>query len=1046
MFGRVIRTAFDIGTTFFVLAVIALGLLGWRLSAGPISLDFMTPQVARALSAADGSTIVDIDATELNWSARRTLDIRVRGVRLLGPDGKLLLDVPQIAISLSGRAMLRGVIAPTSLEVSGVQLALTRTRSGEVQFRSSADSAPAPEAAPAQSPLAGMFAELLAPPDPERALGYLESAAVIDTTVTISDEATGRMWQARDADVTLYRELGGLRLETSATVDIGAKPSFVSAAGIYRNGIVSASAGLADVDPAQLATLSPALAPLAGISMPLSGRVTMQFDPSLAPLQGGFEFFGRDGRLQAAAFGLPADVAVRNVSVRGRLPDGLTTAEIEEATADLGGPTLCLTGRIVGLDGDRPRAEISAGARNVPVDDLRRLWPAGLGENARRWIVENLSAGRVSEATADVVVRRDPAAPGDGWRADKVAGIIKFSGVDVNYLAPMPRVRGIDGQANFTATEFNIVGGGGSVGELRATAAKVRLFKLDTNDETADIDVDIAGPLRDALFLVDGEPLGYLRKIGLSARDFTGAATAHLKLGFPLKKTLKLDELEVLATAHVVNVTQINAALGQDARDGDLDLRIDAKGLDIAGRVTLGAVPADVQVRRNFADNAPFVGRTQARGRATAADSPRFGVDLAPYVDGPIDVAVDYTERKDGSGDLGLDLGLDQAKLEVDDLDWSKQPGEKAAAKLRLALAGGRVVSIPDFSFTTGAALGAGARGRIEFAADGKTVSRAEIASLKLGLNDARLTYVRREDRSRAIEIAGASFNAGPAMSDKTPPVSDRPGLELRVDVDRLYFAPDRRLSRLSFAGRRSADRWETASLSASTGDDVQLGQFVSLSLTEEGANQKLDLRAEDGGAFLRALDITPSIVGGALTASGATDARRAGRPLVGRLHMDAFRAVKAPTLARLLGVALLTGIVDTLSGQGVGFSGMNINFAYYGSRIEVIDAAASGSSLGITSRGTIDLDAATLDLDGTIVPANLLNSLPARIPLLGPLITGGGGGVFAATYRLAGPIDSATPSVNPLTTFAPGFLRNLFGGAAGVDTPPERQPQSGGE
>ena len=51
------------------------------------------------------------------------------------------------------------------------------------------------------------------------------------------------------------------------------------------------------------------------------------------------------------------------------------------------------------------------------------------------------------------------------------------------------------------------------------------------------------------------------------------------------------------------------------------------------------------------------------------------------------------------------------------------------------------------------------------------------------------------------------------------------------------------------------------------------------------------------------------------------------------------------------------------------------------------------------------------------------------------------GGGLFAATYTVRGPIDAPTLTVNPLAALAPGFLRNLFtifdsdgdeGGAAG--------------
>jgi hypothetical protein len=99
--------------------------------------------------------------------------------------------------------------------------------------------------------------------------------------------------------------------------------------------------------------------------------------------------------------------------------------------------------------------------------------------------------------------------------------------------------------------------------------------------------------------------------------------------------------------------------------------------------------------------------------------------------------------------------------------------------------------------------------------------------------------------------------------------------------------------------------------------------------------------------------------------------------------------------------------------------------------RIE--NARAVGSELGLTANGEIDLRAEKMQLEGTIVPAYTINSVLGNIPLLGDLLTGDkGSGVFAATYRLQGPLDDPKASVNPLAALAPGFLRNLLGIFAG--------------
>ena len=192
----------------------------------------------------------------------------------------------------------------------------------------------------------------------------------------------------------------------------------------------------------------------------------------------------------------------------------------------------------------------------------------------------------------------------------------------------------------------------------------------------------------------------------------------------------------------------------------------------------------------------------------------------------------------------------------------------------------------------------------------------------------------------------------------------------------------------------------------------------------------------------MRASGISSNVVGGRLDVHGTTDVARAGQPISGHLHMSAYRVVGAPILARVLSVALLTGVVDSLSGEGIGFSQLDADFAYFGGRVEVTNARSAGPAIGVTASGALDLDGDAIDLNGTIVPANALNSLPGKIPLIGKLLTGGGGGLFAATYKVNGPMSDPKVSVNALSTLAPGFLRNLFGSLPGK-SPTDATPES---
>ena len=1035
MFGRVSRTVVDIVGTLFVLTLIGVGILGWLLSQGPISLSFLTPFVERALSRGDGTLDIDVDDTVIAWAGwRRTVDLQMRGVHVLGAGGRLILEVPEASVSFSARALLRGMIAPTAIDVSGVKLHLRRTRDGAVRFGFADIGAEEDATGPV------LLSELLAPPDPDRSLGYLQRLSIIDANIEISDEVSGRTWSARDAEITLLRDQAGLRAGVVAAVDLGAaRPSRVNATGVYHAAAaqLATSTQLLDLELSTLAAFDPVLKPLAGIHLPISGAVDVNLDSEFRVVDARFSFSGEGGRLVASSFDLPRDVSVRRFAVRGALPRGVRELDVTEFMLDLGGPLVHLQGRFSGL-GEKARMEGQAVARNVPTDDLQRLWPRDVGKNARDWIVENLSGGRVSEARATFAA----AEGAKGWDVEKVGGTLQASGVDITYLRPMPPIRGVDGRATFDATRFDIVTSGGTVGRLRAGEGKVVLYDLHTDIEKAAIELPITGPVREAVTLVDGPPLGFLKKIDLKPEDFGGDAAVRLALRFPLKKTLKIDELDVLATADITRYTQRQAALDQDVRDGELKLRVDPRGLDIGGRIVLGSVPATVEMRREFADNAPILARTNARGRISTAERKAFGLDFAEYVDGPTDVAVEYVERRGSRGEVQLEATLNDAKLMLAPFEWEKAPGKPATARARVAIAGGKAVSLPEFAVQAGDPKAGGlvASGMVTLGADGKSIAAADLTALRLGLTDVRGSFVRRGE-TLVFSGTGPAFDAGPFHRDKSPRQSDRPPLELHIDVERLHFDTDRLLYALRFDGLRTAERWETADLAARTGPEMTLNNQVMLQLRSDSGHQTLMARMEDAGAFLRVVDISPNLAGGRLEAHGVTDSAKPGRPLVGKLRMSEFRTVRAPILARVLSVALLTGILDSLTGEGIRFAGLEADFAYADPRLDITEAKASGPSLGVTARGTMNLDAETIELDGTIVPANAINSLPGRIPIIGNILTGGGGGIFAANYKVTGPMGEPRVSVNPLSVLAPGFLRNLFGGLPGTSptgsTPP---------
>jgi len=135
----VVKRSFKIIAELIAVVVAGLtvlvGFSAYRLSEGPISLDFLTPHIAEGLSAEGGDFKVTLGGTVLSWSkADRDLDIVLRHVRVADKEGATQAYVPQLAIGLSVRALIVGEFRPTRFELVGPALRLVRGPDGQFAF------------------------------------------------------------------------------------------------------------------------------------------------------------------------------------------------------------------------------------------------------------------------------------------------------------------------------------------------------------------------------------------------------------------------------------------------------------------------------------------------------------------------------------------------------------------------------------------------------------------------------------------------------------------------------------------------------------------------------------------------------------------------------------------------------------------------------------------------------------------------------------------------------------------------------------------------
>ena len=142
------------------------------------------------------------------------------------------------------------------------------------------------------------------------------------------------------------------------------------------------------------------------------------------------------------------------------------------------------------------------------------------------------------------------------------------------------------------------------------------------------------------------------------------------------------------------------------------------------------------------------------------------------------------------------------------------------------------------------------------------------------------------------------------------------------------------------------------------------------------------------------------------------------------KLKLYDFKLQKLPALTKLLTLASLQGIADTLSGEGIRFNEFEMNFTNTGNLMTIDEIYAIGPAISILMKGYIEEDK-LVSLRGTLVPATTINKAIGSIPFLGKILVGDktGEGVFGVSFKIKGSPKNLETSVNPIKTLTPRFI-----------------------
>jgi hypothetical protein len=245
--------------TFLILA--GVGFLAWRLSQGPIDLEFIRPQVERSLADARGGKPVNIESLGLEWVRDRgRVEAVARGFTAMGADNKAAFSADRAMIALDAGALFALQVKAQQLRLEDGRATVVRSRDG-VWTLADIEIAKEPEASDEPfDPVRDLNWATLA--TPIRALidaGSFEQVELANFHLDVIDQKSGTTWGADPVDGKWKATREGVSLELDVRL-AGARegePNKVRIALVSDGDVVRASGRLTfeGVDPMSIAQM-----------------------------------------------------------------------------------------------------------------------------------------------------------------------------------------------------------------------------------------------------------------------------------------------------------------------------------------------------------------------------------------------------------------------------------------------------------------------------------------------------------------------------------------------------------------------------------------------------------------------------------------------------------------------------------------------------------------------------------------------------------------------------------------------------------------------
>ena len=567
---------------------------------------------------------------------------------------------------------------------------------------------------------------------------------------------------------------------------------------------------------------------------------------------------------------------------------------------------------------------------------------------------------------------------------------LDLSGLSIVYVSGLPPVQTKEAKLTVSGTAFAVDIPAAKIvvpsgGEIALSQGRFYIPDLRVDPQQGEITYTATGATPTVLELLDHEPLGYLRAVGMKPDFLGGTAEGNFTLNFPLLSNLEFKQIKLNGAARLNDAIASNLVGDAEVSGGTLDVNVTEQAVQAKGTVNIKGVPAELAWQRIFYtpdDRQPPI---KVTARLDAEMREKLGIKVNHLIHGPTPITLEIAHLGEGTpGGMRVQADLTEAQLLFNGLGWNKPAGRAATLMLDVVpkpdgstdLANLKIVG-DDINVQGGVALDAAQRLKEFYFSDFSVNS----------LTHVELTATVRDDQVLEIKVEGPSFDGkqffqslfSAGQLDASAEPADPFGIDLTAQIATVTGFYDTTIKDVEVTVKKRNGRLVV--LDAKGALNGRAPVAVHLAQNSGGA-RVISAEARDAGDAFRVVGFYPSVKGGEASLEVNLDAggidNKSGTLWARRIQrarqLGGERRAHRSGLHGRIGQSKAAGhtAADLLQSVARAVHGRRRQVPLEGCLYE-------RPMLGATLRGMVDFKAQTVDLGGTYVPLYGLNSALAH-------------------------------------------------------------------